>query len=304
MKKLSVLFLLLLATFIFVAGCAQKKTPPPPPPVDGEYTDAQELKLRVRELADQMLTTMPSTALSSWVALPVSFVNQQDFQETSALGRYMAEGLIYEFNQRGLPVQEYRLAGNITSDSLRGDFALARKMQTRSQKKTCGALLIGTYLRDKNATFINARLVRATDGLVLRTGQLVLMNTPIIERLSAQMSFEPEPETRGRSRSRRSTTAAAAHPALAASRSAGTPPVGRPVPPPASAPSAAPYPQPNHNGAPVSNQSYHNPNCITEHYGFDPKVPVTALCTGTLDIKNATPEPAPQPRSRRRRHRK
>ena len=140
MKKLSVLFLLLLATFIFVAGCAQKKTPPPPPPpVDGEFADAQQLKQHVRDLADQMLAATPNAALAGWVALPVSFVNQQDFQETSALGRYMAEGLIYEFNQRGLPVQEYRLAGNITSDSLRGDFALARKVQTRTQKKTCGA---------------------------------------------------------------------------------------------------------------------------------------------------------------------
>ena len=96
MKKLSVLFLLLLATFIFVAGCAQQKTPPPPPlsPVDGEFADAQQLKQHVRDLADQMLAATPNAALAGWVALPVSFVNQQDFQETSALGRYMADGLI------------------------------------------------------------------------------------------------------------------------------------------------------------------------------------------------------------------
>ena len=43
--------------------------------------------------------------------------------------------------------------------------------------------MVGTYYVDKDATFVNARLVRASDGLVLRTGQLVLVNTPIIARM-------------------------------------------------------------------------------------------------------------------------
>ena len=46
------------------------------------------------------------------------------------------------------------------------------------------ALVVGTYYVDKDATFINARLVRASDGLVMRTGQLVLVNTPIVTRMA------------------------------------------------------------------------------------------------------------------------
>ena len=44
---------------------------------------------------------------------------------------------------------------------------------------------------DKDATFINARLVRASDGLVMRTGQLVLVNTPIVTRMAE--AYAPPP---------------------------------------------------------------------------------------------------------------
>ncbi len=37
---------------------------------------------------------------------------------------------------------------------------------------------------DHDATFVHARLVRAKDGLVMRTAELVLPNRPIILRLA------------------------------------------------------------------------------------------------------------------------
>lgn len=272
MKNLMVLFLLLISVFIFVAGCSAKHEPSQkqgPDVVADEYIDAQELKLRVRELADQMLTTQPGAELAGTVAMPVSFVNQQDFQETSALGRYMAEGLIYEFNQRGLPIREYRLAGNITSDAMSGNFALSRELSTKIPKSVCTVLVIGTYLRDKKATFINARMVRASDGMVLRTGQIVLMNTPIIDRLSSQISFEPEQKKRknghGSSPSLHST---------APCQYSNTPPPKGNYPGGMSA-----------GGQPVSGSMGHNPNCITENPNIKTEIPASALCSGTLAIK-------------------
>lgn len=62
-------------------------------------------------------------------------------------------------------------------------------MPTKGQK--WAALVVGTYYVDKDATFVNARLVRASDGLVLRTGQLVLVNTPIIARMGKSDPVAP-----------------------------------------------------------------------------------------------------------------
>ena len=108
------------------------------------------------------------------------------------MGRLMAESLFYEFNQRGFPTREYRLNGAINVQGGRDDLALAANQMVSTTGQKWAALVVGTYYVDKDATFINARLVRASDGLVMRTGQLVLVNTPIVQRM-AQADPPPPP---------------------------------------------------------------------------------------------------------------
>lgn len=170
------LFCALLLPLLF--GC--KSTPTPNDPA---YVDAVEVKLKCRELADQMLATMPNDALQGFVAMPTSFVDQNNTSRSSPLGRLMGEALFYEFNQRGFPTREYRLTGHISVEGGRDDLALAANQIVPTKGQKWAALVVGTYYVDKDATFVNARLVRASDGLVLRTGQLVLVNTPIIARM-------------------------------------------------------------------------------------------------------------------------
>ena len=170
------LLLLLLAALL--PACSRTTAP-----TDPEYVDAVELKLKCRELADQMLATMPNDALKGVVALPTSFVEQGNRDMSSPLGRLISEALIYEFNQRGFPVREYRLAGKVSVTGGRDDLAFLNNVSIPVGQKWA-ALIVGTYYVDKDATFVNARLVRATDGLVLRTGQLVLPNTGIVQRMS------------------------------------------------------------------------------------------------------------------------
>lgn len=174
------LLLCLLLTAI-LAACSPKQTLPPQQP---GYVDAVELKLKCRELADQMLSTVPNNALQGFVAMPTSFVNENNTSQSSPLGRLMAESMYYEFNQRGFPTREYRLTGKIQVEGGKNDLALAANdiIPTKGQK--WAALLVGTYYVDKDATFVNVRLVRASDGLVLRTAQLVLPNTPVVTRMA------------------------------------------------------------------------------------------------------------------------
>lgn len=177
----SLLFCLL--CFSLVAGCSGKQEYVEALPTSPQYLEAQELKLKIRELADQLLATLPNDCLTGLVALPTSFVNLNNFQQSSTFGRLVGESMIYEFNQRSFPVREYRLPGYIAMRAEQGDFALARQGVVNAQEKWA-ALLLGTYYRDKDAVFVNARLVRAADGMVLRTAQLVLVNTAMVSRLS------------------------------------------------------------------------------------------------------------------------
>ena len=185
MPRLLIFCALLLPLF---AGCSKKG----PSALSPGYTDAVELKLKSRELAEQMLATMPNDAIQGFVAMPTAFVNQNNTSQSSPMGRLMAESLFYEFNQRGFPTREYRLNGAINVQGGRDDIALAANQMVSTTGQKWAALVVGTYYVDKDATFINARLVRASDGLVMRTGQLVLVNTPIVQRM-AQADPPPPP---------------------------------------------------------------------------------------------------------------
>ena len=177
--------LLLCALLVaFLAGCAQKPLPPQPQ----GYVDAVDLKLQCRELADQMLATVPNSALRGYVAMPTSFVDENNTSVSSPLGRLIAESMYYEFNQRGFPTREYRLTGKINVVGGKDDLALAANQVVSTKGQKWAALLVGTYYVDKAATFINARLVRASDGLVLRTGELVLENNPVLLRMAGDSS--------------------------------------------------------------------------------------------------------------------
>lgn len=145
--------------------------------------DARELKLKVREMASQLIAGM-DPALRGMVALPTSFVNQENFSQSSPLGRFMAEQLIYEFNQRGFPVREYRMASAITAKEGQGEFLLSRKVAPVSAKTGNAVFVVGTYFLDRQAVFVNARLVRG-NGEVLRTAQIMLPGTPMTRRMLA-----------------------------------------------------------------------------------------------------------------------
>lgn len=181
MYRLLTLCMMLTLVLSLASGCGGRKKQKMPR--DPEYVNAVELKLKFRELADQLLTTMPNSALEGFVGMPTTFVDQNNTARSSRLGRLIAESMFYEFNQRGFPTREYRLTGNITVVGAKNNLTLIPNASIVSTQRWA-TLLLGTYLVDQDVTFINARLVRASDGLVQRTGQLVLVNTPIIERLS------------------------------------------------------------------------------------------------------------------------
>ena len=164
---------------VWIPGEAREK------PKSG-YVDARELKLKVRELAEQLVAGINDPALRAAVALPVSFVNLDNLSETSGLGRYIAEQLLHEFSQRGFPVREYRIPGNtIATAEGRGEFYLSRALKEAVPVNQDAVVVAGTYYADSQAIFVNARLLRPANGRVLRTASLILPANSLTLRMSA-----------------------------------------------------------------------------------------------------------------------
>lgn len=150
---------------------------------DSGYVDARELKLKIRELGEQLAAGLDDCSLLDSVALPVSFVDLGDFERTSPLGRLMAEQLYHELHQRGYPVREYRLPKSIRIKPQQGEFALSRELGRVATGTRRSVVVVGTYQQDKDAIFVNARLVSPSDGKVLRTANLVMRPNDLTRRM-------------------------------------------------------------------------------------------------------------------------
>ena len=127
---------------LMVLGCG--RTQKTGTPRDPNYINAVELKLKFRELADQLLATMPSYAIQGYVGMPVSFVDQNFTRSSSPLGRLIAESMFFEFNQRGFPTREYRLTGNIEVRGARDNLVLVPSKSILANQ-SWAAILLGTY---------------------------------------------------------------------------------------------------------------------------------------------------------------
>lgn len=158
-----------------------------PQPRNAQFVNARELKLKVREMADQLFNGVDNSSLQGKIAFPVSFVDQENVNNSSPFGRLIAEQLFHELTQRGVPVQEYRGTRNVTVQQNAGATFLSP--DSRNVAVGGGEMVIaGTYYRDRDAVFVNARLIRPADGRIVRTASLVLEPNQLTRRMMAQAS--------------------------------------------------------------------------------------------------------------------
>jgi len=160
---------------------ADKPVGPPSPSLE----DARELRLRVREMAGQLLEE--GSRLPGAVALPASFVHQDDFNQSSSFGRLTAELLFHELARRGVPVREYRALPSI-SPREGGEFVLSRDPNLVVPLGPDALVVTGTYYFDKRSVYVNARMFRASDGMVVRTASLVFAQNETTRTLLARGS--------------------------------------------------------------------------------------------------------------------
>jgi len=158
------------------------------------YLDAQELRLKVRELTSQLLETWEFSGVKGMVAYVTTFTPQHDLKRPTPFGQYLRDAFIYEFNNRGFPVRDFSARDLIVSQ---GGFSYGVSNNTyitpALSKNT--AIITGTFYRDEDYLFMNVRLVRGYDGMVLRTAQTIFPVTPLVGRM-ADRDYRPDPPPR------------------------------------------------------------------------------------------------------------
>ena len=148
--RLSVALILILLAWFFPSP-ALSAQPQPPQATAAAMTNhaatglAGSVAIMAQELTKHLADTDPQGGeLADGLAV-CSFVDLKKLTRTSSFGRYLAEQLMSEFQQRGYTVVEMRKTSNLMIQEKRGEYGLSRNPEELNPTVTAGAILTGTY---------------------------------------------------------------------------------------------------------------------------------------------------------------
>ncbi len=131
------------------------------------------LREKVQDLVRQLLENAKEEINDEYVVTVNTFVNLNNLYRTSSLGRYMSEQLVTELQRVGVDVLEIRKTPSIMMSKGFGEYGLSRDMDELDFVHASHAMIVGTYSSADGRIFINARVLRNRDGMVLSTASLV-----------------------------------------------------------------------------------------------------------------------------------
>jgi TolB-like protein len=172
----------LVAASLGILGCASSADDVPVRPIiqdanliDKNYGAADALLMKASWLKERREPLLAAT-----------FVDINNLEMSSGLGRVIGEQIGSRFAQQGFTVVEIKMRNNIFVREGSGEFALSRSVKEISQSHNAAAVIAGTYAIGRQSVFVNARLIRATDNLVLAAYDYVLPLGPDAKALIAE----------------------------------------------------------------------------------------------------------------------
>ncbi len=152
--------LTVLVAIIVLGGCAELTT-------TSQRPADSDLVFNSYQAADTMLSQASWLRENRQPLLAASFVNINNLNNSSSLGRIIAEQVASRFAQQGFTVIEVKLRDTLFIQEGSGEFVLSRDLQQISRSHNVAAVIAGTYAVGKDSIYVSARLIRASDSLIL-----------------------------------------------------------------------------------------------------------------------------------------
>jgi len=163
--------------------------------------EAAVLRTEIQGLANDLFRNLadadPENGDLGKGVLVCTFVELKKLSRTSSFGRYVAEQLMNEMQQRHYEVVEIRKSQAILIQEKRGEFGLSRNPTEVSQAVAAGAMLTGTYTTSKDSIVINARIIDNRSAKLLSSATAIIPRNQLAEQLLADTASvrmeKPEP---------------------------------------------------------------------------------------------------------------
>ncbi len=166
---MSKLHILLVA--VFLCGCVQL----PPFYEVGSRPKTPPLIPLSYKAGDHLHHQLSGSEVAGYPMLAASFVDAANVENTNDLGRLLSEQVASRLSQLGYSVTEVQLR----SDELRvlpqgGVLALSRDLAQINTDAPAYSVLVGTYSIIERQIYVNARVLRASDGVALASSDFSL----------------------------------------------------------------------------------------------------------------------------------
>ncbi len=182
MKIFSALVLACAATLVLTA-CASSQGPDP----DEVVARPAPGDVFVRANAgagDDLAARLAAKAPAGTRVLVASFVNRDDLDDTSSLGRLTSAQVATRLSRAGFDMVEARLRSKLVLRPGQGEFVLSRATADLARTEfEAQAVLLGSYTVDDEAVFVTASVVRLDNGAVLASGDYALPNAGPVARM-------------------------------------------------------------------------------------------------------------------------
>lgn len=157
-----------LGAALVLSGCAADK--PKSPYTDQRVDVVSELEAARKPLFGKLVDPLDKD-------LPIiaaSFANIDDLTSSSTFGRMVSEVISAGLTNRGYQVIEVKMRDSLFIKQGAGEFMLSRKIKNLSNEYDAQAVLLGTYAIGGTNLYVNARLVRTSDNIILGSHDFVL----------------------------------------------------------------------------------------------------------------------------------
>jgi len=164
---------LLLASVTLLSGCAsteEKVVEVVVEPVQQATNMGGYINEVSQAMADQLIRNTDLTQFSENPVAITSFVNLENFEETSRMGEIIAENMVHELQVRGHKVIDFKMMPYIRVTES-GDFVRSREIDELMTQHNINVVLTGTYVFHSDGLVINARMMEFESGVVVSSAQ-------------------------------------------------------------------------------------------------------------------------------------
>ena len=167
---------LVMACVLFHIACSPIKVQKKRSKANLQKTDIINKHYRI---ADRLLQSVKDNEVFEYPLLVANFVSLENLEQSSPLGRTIPQQIAARLSQLGLKTVDIRLRNSsLLVRQKDGEFGLSRKLKEINKGIQGYAILVGTYSVLYGQIYINARILRSSDALILASVDYTLPLTP------------------------------------------------------------------------------------------------------------------------------